>query len=352
MSTLESNNATGQIAAPEQRINWAGRLRRWVVAYFVLIAWAIEILIFKSIDPKFFFTGIDFRSIAGSQGALLILALSLVPTLCVNEIDLSVASVMTLSAIMVAQYNGVEHHNVLLVLIIAMLASALVGLINGLLTVYVGVQGIIVTLGMSTALLGVAEQISNNQSIGGVSGTLTNIMTHQIWGISADFYYALVVTIVLWYVFRHTPIGRRILFVGRNRETARLSGVKVSRLRLLSFVVGSTLAGFAGVVIVGVVGGLEATSLQPLLLPAFAAAFVGSTIFISGQVNAFGTFVAVLFLQTGITGLELKGYSTWVTPFFYGVALILAVVGSRLAYLRTSKKSTSLLIDKKVRGGE
>jgi ribose transport system permease protein len=166
-------------------------------------------------------------------------------------------------------------------------------------------------------------------------------MNQPIFGISATFYYALVLAIALWYTFRHTPLGRRMLFLGRNREAARLSGVKVPRLRLLSFVVGAALAGLAGVMTVGVSGGLAASSLQTLLLPAFAAAFVGSTVFVPGQVNAFGTIVAVLFLQTGIVGLELRGLSDWVQNVFYGGALVLAVVGSRLLFLQAKKRSSA-----------
>ena len=318
---------------------WALRLRRWVVAYVVLIAWAVEIIFFKIIDPSYFFTIHNFRQIGNSQGPLLILALSLVSTLCVGEIDLSIAATMTMSAIIVAQYNGMDHWSLWPVLIIAMAVSMLIGLINGLLTVYVGVQGIIVTLGMGTALLGLAQEISHSTSIGGVSAGLTNFMNKPIFGVDGEFYYSIIVAVLLWYVFRHTPLGRRILFIGHNREAARLSGVKVARLRLLAFVFGSTLAGFAGIVLVGVTGGLESSSLQPLLLPAFAAAFVGSTIFVPGQVNAFGTYVAVLFLETGIVGLELKGFANWVQNVFYGVALVLAVVGSRLVAVRASKRS-------------
>jgi ribose transport system permease protein len=303
---------------PHSVSSWAPRLRRWMVAYFVLIAWAAEIIFFKIIDPSYFFTVRDFRQIGNSQGPLLILALSLVSTLCVGEIDLSVAATMTMSAIIVAQYNGVDHWSLWPVLIIAMVVSMLIGLINGLLTVYVGVQGIIVTLGMGTALLGLAQEISHSTSIGGVSAGLTNFMNRPIFGVDGEFYYSIIVAVLLWYVFRHTPLGRRILFIGHNREAARLSGVKVARLRLLAFVFGSTLAGFAGIVLVGVTGGLESSSLQPLLLPAFAAAFVGSTIFVPGQVNAFGT---------------------WVQNVFYGVALVLAVVGARVVAVRASKRS-------------
>lgn len=335
----------GSVAAPDRDPagstdgDWGRRARRWTVRYAVILAWVAEIVVFALLDPHTFLTASNFKSIAGSQGALLVLALAVVPTLSLGEIDLSITGVMTISAILVGQLNGVDHWSLWSAIVVGMVAAAVVGLVNGLVTVLIGVQSIIVTLGMGTFLVGLAEAVSHNVTVGGVSSALSSAMNTNVGGISAAFYYALGVAVVLWYAFRHTPAGRRMLFIGRSVEVARLSGVRVRQLRLTGFVVGSVLAGFAGVITVGVTGGLEATSLQPLLLPAFAAAFVGTAIFVPGQVNAAGTFVAVLFLQTGIVGLELKGLSTWVEDAFYGAALVVAVIGSRLVYLQARRKA-------------
>ena len=99
----------------------------------------------------------------------------------------------------------------------------------------------------------------------------------------------------------------------------------------MSFVATAFLAGAAGIVVVGIAGGLQPTSLQTLLLPAFAAAFLGSAIVEPGTSNPIGTMIAVLFLATGISGLVLVGLDPWIRDVFYGSAVVVAVTVSRFA---------------------
>jgi ribose transport system permease protein len=91
------------------------------------------------------------------------------------------------------------------------------------------------------------------------------------------------------------------------------------------------MAGAAGVVMVGTQGGADPASGAAYLLPAFAAAFLGSTAIIPGRFNVWGTFLAVYFLVTGITGLQLMGVENFVQALFYGSALIIAVAAAQLA---------------------
>ncbi|TAN23764.1 MAG: ABC transporter permease, partial [Actinomycetota bacterium] len=301
--------------------------------YGIVIAWIAEIAIFASIEPSSFFSASNFKEIASSQADLVILALAVVPTLAVGEVDLSIASVMALSATLFGRLNGTDHHGVGLALAVAVVAALLTGLVSGLITVYLRVRGIIVTLGMGTLVLGVTTEVSHSLTVGGISLSFQNAMNHQIFGVSYAFYYAVAVVFILWYVFRHTPAGRWMLFLGFNREVARLSGIDVSRLRLLGFVLGSFIAGLAGIVSIGVAGGADPSSFQPLLLPAFAASFLGSLIFTPGRVNSFGSFVALYFLATGVVGIQLLGVGSWIDDAFYGGALVITVALSGLSEL-------------------
>jgi len=115
------------------------------------------------------------------------------------------------------------------------------------------------------------------------------------------------------YVFEFTAIGRRLLFVGRGRSVARLSGVKVNRVRI------------------GTTGGADPSSSATFLLPAFAASFLGATSIMPGKFNPWGTLIAVYFLVAGITGLQLLGVPSFVQQLFYGGALLTAAALSQLA---------------------
>ena len=159
------------------------------------------------------------------------------------------------------------------------------------------------------------------------------------------FYYALGAAIVMWYVFDYTPLGRRLLFVGRGREVARLNGISVDRVRLGALVTSGVLSALAGILYAGVLGSADPYSGLNFLLPAFAAAFLGATTILPGRFNPWGVIVAVYFLATGITGLTMLGIPLWVTNVFNGGALILAVTISQLTRSREAIDMGSVLRD-------
>jgi ribose transport system permease protein len=129
-----------------------------------------------------------------------------------------------------------------------------------------------------------------------------------------------------------------MLIVGQAREVATLTGINVPAVRVLGLVMCSALAGVAGVLYVGTSGGAAPTGGTELLLPAYAAAFLGATTIMPGRFNAFGTIIAVYFLVTGITGLQLLGAQTFVQQLFYGGALIVAVSVSVLVRSRRRQR--------------
>jgi ribose transport system permease protein len=144
------------------------------------------------------------------------------------------------------------------------------------------------------------------------------------------FYYAILLAAAVWYAFEFTAVGRRVLFVGRGREVARLSGIRTDRLRWGCLVVSGLFGSLAGILYAGTQGAADPISGTSYLLPALAAAFLGSTSIIPGRFNPWGSTIAVYFLVTGITGLIFLGLSSFIQDIFYGGALVLAVALSQL----------------------
>jgi ribose transport system permease protein len=298
-------------------------------------AWGIVILLFGIIESSTFLTTSNFSTILGSQAVLVVLTLALLIPLTAGDYDLSVASILSLSAMTLAILN-VQHEWPIGAAILAALAvGAVVGLINGGLIVLLGIDPFIVTLGTATILSGVVLWISNSETISGISTTLTDaVITNRFLGVPLGFYYGLALCVVIWYVLEFMAVGRRLLFVGRGRSVARLSGVRVGRLRWGAFVASGTIAAFAGVLYAGTSGAADTTSAASFLLPAYAAAFLGATSIKPGRFNAWGSFIAVYFLVTGITGLQLHGVPSFVQELFYGGALVIAVALSQIARRR------------------
>jgi ribose transport system permease protein len=165
-----------------------------------------------------------------------------------------------------------------------------------------------------------------------VSQGLVNVVTiDRFLDIPLEFYYSLAVCAAIWYVFEFTPAGRRLLIVGRGRRVARLSGIRDGRVRWAALVLSGLISAGAGVLYVGTSGAADPVSGLQLLLPAFAAAFLGATAILPGRFNPWGSLVAVYFLVTGISGLQLLGVQSYVQDLFYGGALIVAVALSHIA---------------------
>jgi ribose transport system permease protein len=333
--------APASSAAPSRsslaRVFSGPSLERWALVF----AWAVVILIFSLVEPSTYFTSGNFQTIFGSQAVLLMLALGLVLPLTTGDFDLSIASNLSLSAMLIAVLNTEHGVGIVAAILIGLGASTLLGVINGGLVVLIGIDSFIVTLGTGTVALGLVQWISNSNDITGTSAGLTTwTIGNQVLGFPLIFYYGIAATLILFYVFEFTPLGRRLLFVGRGRSVSRLSGLRVTRIRWGSFIMCGFFAGLAGIMYAGSLGGADPASGQTFLLPAFAACFLGATAIRPGRFNAIGTFIAVYFLVSGITGLQLLGVQNFVQSLFYGGALVIAVALSQLARRRGATRVT------------
>jgi ribose transport system permease protein len=316
----------------------ANFIQRWAL----IGVWIVLIAVFGVIEPESFLSPQNAQSLLGSQAVLLLLTFGLMLPLTTGDYDLSIGGVMSLSAMLIAVLNAQHHWPVAAAVVVAVVVSALIGIVNAVITVGLGIESLIVTLGMGTVTAGLTLWISDSQTISGVSNSLVNVVVgSRFLGIPVEFYYGLGLCLLLWYVFDFTSLGRRMLFTGRGRRVARLSGVNVTRIRVGSLVASATLASLAGVLYVGTSSAANPGAGEPLLLPAFAAAFLGTTAISPGRFNPWGTFIAVYFLSSGITGLQLLGISSFVQNLFYGGALIIAVVLAQLARRRYAREDSA-----------
>jgi ribose transport system permease protein len=296
------------------------------------VVWLMVIALFGALQPDTFLTAANFQTIFGSQAVLAVLALGLLLPLTAGDYDLSVASALSLSAMVTALLNVNQGWPIGLAVAAALAAAAIVGVVNGALIVLLDLDSFIATLGTGAFVSGLVLWISGSETVGGISDSLVNaVIVWDFLGIPLAFWYGLVLCAGLWYVLELTPLGRRLLFTGRGRSVARLGGVRVARARFGALVAAASVAGLAGVLYAGTIGGADPSSGADFLLPAFAGAFLGATTITPGRFNAWGTLIAIYFLVTGVTGLQLLGVESFVQQLFYGGALVVAVVVSRLA---------------------
>lgn len=294
--------------------------------YALVLVWAAMAGAYLCIMPHKFGQMTTVQSIFGSQQLLVFLAMAALSTLIVGEFDLSVASVMGLGAAIVPVLNGHHGMNIWLACLVALAATTLCGAINAFFIIRLNVPSLVVTLGSGTLFIGFAKFLVGTGAAAIVPNeTFRNLTVFRVGGLPISFWYGLVLVAVFAYVCSCTPMGRHLMFVGANREVARLAGIKVNRIRTGSYIVAGFLAGLAGIVLISSVGGFDPTSAATYLLPTLAAVFLSTAVVQPGQFNAIGTIVGIYFLETGIFGLQLAGLTGWIQDVFYGGGLVFAV---------------------------
>ena len=304
--------------------------------YALVGVWLIVTAVYAVIEPSKILTSGTFQTIFGSQQPLVFLGMAAVITFSVGEFDLSISAVLGLSATIVPVLVVQHGWNPLAASVVAVAAGGLVGLVNGIIVVALGIDAIVTTLGMGTLLLGLTSGFSKSQAVTGLSDSFSSIAnTTVVFGLPLAFFYGIVLALIIAYVMRFTSLGRHMVFVGANREVARLAGVRVATIRMGSYVVSGLICGLGGVLLVASIGAFDSTTSPTYLLPALSATFLGTAVIRPGRFNPIGTLIAIYFLVTGIVGLQLLGYTGWVSDVFYGAALVLAVLASTITRRRT-----------------
>lgn len=290
-----------------------------------LLVWAVLIVLFSLWVPKTFLTSQNLEVIASTQAVTAMLAIGLTIPLAAGVFDLSCAAIMGFAVNLVA-FLQVHGWNALVATVVTILISAVFGAANGFVVVRLHVDSFIATLGMSSVLAALTYWITNGQQIyQGLSPRFLAFGSAKFLGITAPFWYMLILGAAVFVVLEFTPIGRYLYARGGNSEAARLAGLNTDRIAFGSLVTSGLIAGVTGVVLLTELGLASYDVGPPYLLAAFSAVFLGSTQIKTGRVNVIGTLIAIYLLATGIKGLQLAGAPIWVNDLFNGLALIVAV---------------------------
>jgi ribose transport system permease protein len=310
--------------------------------YSALYLWALFMVVFGVLRPKTFLTQTTLHLQLTEYSLTGIMALAFLVPLATGTFDLSIGSMAGLALVATATLNK-HQMNPVLAMILVLVMCGLIGAVSGFFVVKMRINSFIATLGMSQVATAIVLKVGANRTItGAFSDSFRRIGNGKWFGQERYFYYFVILAVVIWYVFEHTPIGRYMFATGGNPEAARLAGIKTDRLVWRSLVVSAVIAGFAGVVQSWKVGIATGSFGPGLLFPAIAAVFFGASQ-IKGRANVWGTVIALFCLAWGIKGLQLLFTSStiWIEPLFQGLSLLAAVsLASRSGIIKIRKKKT------------
>ncbi|MXG89020.1 ABC transporter permease [Nocardioides flavescens] len=330
-------------AAPtpaRERPRGARRVLGAVERYAVPGLLVVLVVVFSSVTATSatFPTQANLSNLLAGQAVLGVAALAVLVPIVAGQYDLSVGAVLGASALLCA--GLMSRHDVppVLAILAVVLIGALVGLINGYVVAYLGVNSLIVTTATATVISGFVLWYSGSLTIVGVPPSIIDA-TNGTWLAVPKLVFGLAVVAALVYVMlRYTPYGRYLYAIGSNARAAALVGLDVPRLTCSTLVFSAALAALAGVAQLGLQGSASPQLGPGFTLPALSAVFLGSTTIRPGTFNVPGTVIAVYLVAVIVNGLTLAGAADWVQPTFNGGALLGAVVLAAVISRRRARR--------------
>lgn len=307
-----------------------------VVRYGALSAVVLTVAVFSALSPDAFFTMLTLKAILRDCVPLLIVALGLTCVLVQNQFDLSVGGLTSLCATIVVvllstSYVGMPYE---LAIVATLAVGALLGLANGVLVAYVGMNAFIITIATGTIFTGLGLFIVDSQSVyTGIDPGYLEIANSTLFGLSTQVYIGAAVLLIVNVLLRGTYFGRYMYAIGGNPEAARLTGLRVRAIQASGFAAVGLGAAMSAILLTSLAGAGNPNTGAGLFLPAYAAAFLGSSIYRIGLFTPIGTAVGAVYLQIVGTGLTILNLSGDLVIIIQGSILAGAVAISRLVQL-------------------
>jgi ribose transport system permease protein len=311
--------------------------------YGVVVGLILMLAYFSISEPSSFLTWDNAVSILSAGAILAIVAIGLTAPLAAGDFDLSIAATASLAGMLMAVLVTESGWGVPMGFLAVLALGIVIGVINGLAVAYVKINAFVATLAMMSVLTGVSLGVAGERYRGLLPEGLTDIGQAKIAGIPLVVFIAAAIALVLWQVLRTTQFGRYLYATGSNEAASAIAGVNTRRIRLAAFVISAVLASIAGALLVARAGSAYPEGAAGLLLPAYAAAFVGASVLSDGRFHVAGTVVGVLLLQAGQTGLIQSEVPAWLTDVFNGVVLALAVGLTRVSFSGIYRKAKAAL---------
>jgi ribose transport system permease protein len=337
MTDVATTASIGSTRDATPRRIWATLSFRNISALYIFAA---LFMLFALWVPETFLTTGVWRSLLADSALTALVAIAVTIPLSAGVFNLAVGTEVGMAAILAAWLLEKHSLGVVPTVVLTLLAGAAIGAFSGALIVRAKIDSFIATLGMSSILLALIAWVSGGQQILNLPGSFQSLATNELLGLAYPVWIMLAVGLVVWYVLQRTPTGRRLYATGGNISAARLAGVPTGRVIVLSLVSCGAIAALAGLLTSAQLAVGDPTVGPGYLLPAYAAAFLGSTQFHGGRYNVWGSVIAVLVLAVGVKGLQLAGAPVWIPDLFNGTALLLAVGMSK--YQRTARRSAAV----------
>ena len=305
---------------------------------------AVLVAVFATVNPGFT-SPFNLFSLTRVMGIDMVIGFAMMVVLVTGGLNLAVGSIGVAAVMFGGWAMQVQGVPVLPAMVIAVAFGALLGWVNGPLTVRIGVHSFIVTLATMSIFFGGMIVLTKAEAFNALPRDFVDLGRLRYWGfVSGMLPMALIVGVGLWLFFNRTSLGREILAAGANLEAARLSGIRVERTIIVAHAMSGGLAALAGLMLAARNGAALPSMAGHIgmswLLPAFLAPVLGGTLLTGGVVSVLGTALGAAMVTIITNGLlQLQVGEFWV-QMFLGLILLAAVLLDRLRGVMAERRRT------------
>jgi len=286
----------------------------------------ILLCIFLSFTSEAFFSLRNFLNILDQISVIGIMAVGMTFVILIGGIDLSVGSILALSAMVMGYLANHAGIPLPIAMLFALMAASIAGLTSGLLVTLFSVPAFIATLAMMSVARGLASMITNGEQIVGFPAWFNLLAVIRYGGfLTVTVAVMLIVFLLGWLFLRYRPGGRSLYAIGGNSEVARLAGIDVKWRTISVYAISGFLSGLAGIVLAARLDAVQPSSGTGYELDTIAAVVIGGTSLSGGSGGIAGTLVGVMIIGVLRNGLNLLNVSPFTQSVVIGVVIALAV---------------------------
>jgi ribose transport system permease protein len=327
--TIDSGAATAAsptTSEPSAADELRGRLKDpgfWA-EWTVIPAFVVLVIVFGLISDVFL-TGDNIESVLAASAVLIVLAIGQTFAVATAGIDLSMGSVLTLSAVVLGQLYQ-DGRSIWLAILAAVVVGAAVGFLNGFVIAKAKISDFIVTLGSLSIAAGLALVISDGKPVEVINRTMLDLSTNSVGPLRWAVIVALLVAVGAHVLLFHTRFGTHLLATGGNTEGARAVGVRTQRIKMAAYTISGAMAALAAILLVARIGSAEPAAATSLLLNAVAAVVLGGVSLFGGRGTIAGPVIGAVLLTALVNGLTLAGVSEAYQPIAVGTVVVASAV--------------------------
>jgi erythritol transport system permease protein len=338
------NSASGAISQGNRAANASARFVLWLLRARAILVLVLLLALFAVLAPEFL-TANNLSILAKHIAISALLAVGMTFAVLTGGIDLSVGSVAGLSG-MVAGYlitqgiaaGGATHYPpIAIVVLLAICVCLMVGALNGWLVAKAGVAPFIATLGTLYIARGAALLISNGKTFPELGGTpargstgFTAFGQSFVLHIPTPVWMMMAMFAIAWVVAVKTPFGRHVYAIGGNERAARLAGIRVPRVKLMSYLFSALCAALVGLIIASQLEAAHPATGESFELNAIAAVVIGGTSLMGGRGSVTGSLIGAFVIGVLADGMVMLGISEFWQIVIKGVVIVLAVAVDQL----------------------